>query len=88
MSNMIIEAAPIDDKRTVTVNGRKYWAGTNTKCTTCSIPGRFMMVKQKIQNDLMLECAWCDTVYGVKADSVMLTEGAVDMLQPVPWKVD
>lgn len=83
MSNQIFEPLPYHDSRTVAENGRKYFAKTSSKCTTCSQPDRVMYVKQKVSGpNLVLECPWCDTVLTVKPDMVELVEGQIDIVSP------
>ncbi len=63
--------ASLADKREVVVNGNRYHQATSMLCATCARDDRFLYVKQRLDNDIMLECPYCYTITPTKKSLVI-----------------
>lgn len=72
MQNEYDDRASPADQRPLVVNGKRYHNQTSMVCKVCSQPDRLMYVKQKLDDDLMLECPTCETVVPVKKSQVIM----------------
>jgi DNA-directed RNA polymerase subunit RPC12/RpoP len=70
MSHEIPAVDLTHDNRKIVVNGRKYYAMTANKCTTCSAE-RFMFLKQRhTGGSVTIECPYCDSYLTLREEMI------------------